>query len=340
MLSRTKYYFALFRKALKVLDFLSPDNFRLKSMSVTDPTQTYTVADLDRLDFGPKPLAVLGHPIHHSLSPAMHNAALNKMRKDDLRFAGWNYFRFDVPPDQLEFALKRLHQKGFIGINLTIPHKVDVLAQLKQVSASAQLMGAVNTLHAQKYGYSGFNTDGFGLEQGLLQDLDQTLTNCEILLLGSGGAARAAAVHCLERGCKRLHIANRNPERLAQLLDQLTAIGRRDAVTSSSLMALPQAWAPNGLVINATSVGLAAGDPSPLDLRQLPPAWKVYDMIYNPARTPLLQQAAASGRKWANGLSMLVHQGARALEIWTQKEIPIGPMQTAAEAALQEANNS
>ena len=144
-------------------------------MPVTDPAQTYTLADLDRLDFGSHPLAVLGHPIHHSLSPAMHNAALDQLRQQDSRFAGWHYFRFDVPPDQLEFALKRLHQKGFIGINLTIPHKVDVLAQLKQVSASAQLMGAVNTLQAQKHGYSGFNTDGFGLEQGLLQDLDQTL---------------------------------------------------------------------------------------------------------------------------------------------------------------------
>lgn len=309
-------------------------------MPVTDPAQTYTLADLDRLDFGSHPLAVLGHPIHHSLSPAMHNAALDQLRQQDSRFAGWHYFRFDVPPDQLEFALKRLHQKGFIGINLTIPHKVDVLAQLKQVSASAQLMGAVNTLQAQKHGYSGFNTDGFGLEQGLLQDLDQTLTDCEILLLGSGGAARAAAVHCLERGCKRLHIANRNPERLAQLLEQLTGTGRKDAVTSSSLKALPQAWAPKGLVINATSVGLAAGDPSPLDLRQLPPAWKVYDMIYNPARTPLLQQAAASGRPWANGLSMLVHQGARALEMWTQTKIPSEAMQAAAAAALQTASHS
>jgi shikimate dehydrogenase len=222
----------------------------------------------------------------------MHNAALEHLRQQDDRFAGWHYFRFDVPPDQLEFALKRLHQKGFVGINLTIPHKVDVLAQLKQVSPSAQLMGAVNTLQAQKHGYSGFNTDGFGLEQGLRQDLDQALTDCDILLLGSGGAARAAAVHCLERGCKHLHIANRNPERLARLLEQLTGTGRRDAVTCSSLKALPQAWAPKGLVINATSVGLAAGDPSPVDLRQLPPAWKVYDMIYNPARTPLLQQAA------------------------------------------------
>lgn len=307
-------------------------------MPITDTSQTYFLSDLDRLDFGPRPLAVLGHPIGHSLSPAMHNAALEHLRQQDDRFAGWHYFRFDVPPAELEFALKRLHQKGFVGINLTIPHKVDVLPRLSQISASAQLMGAVNTLHAQEHGYSGFNTDGFGLEQGLLQDLDQALADCDILLLGSGGAARAAAVHCLERGCKRLHIANRNPERLAQLLEQLAGSGRKDAVTCSSLKALPQAWAPNGLVINATSVGLAAGDPSPVDLRQLPPAWKVYDMIYNPARTPLLQQAAASGRPWANGLSMLVHQGARALEMWTQTKIPVAPMQAAAESALQQHN--
>lgn len=309
-------------------------------MPITDTTQTYSLSDLDRLDFGPRPLAVLGHPIHHSLSPAMHNAALKHLRQQDAQFNDWNYFRFDVPPAELELALQKLYQKGFIGINLTIPHKVDVLAQLKQVATSAQLMGAVNTLQAQADGYSGFNTDGFGLEQGLLQDLDQAIADCEILLLGSGGAARAAAVHCLERGCKRLHIANRNPERLARLLDQLSGTGRTDAVTSSTLMALPQAWAPKGLVINATSVGLAADDPSPIDLSQLPPAWKVYDMIYNPARTPLLQQAEASGRPWANGLSMLVHQGARALEIWTQTKIPVKPMQAAAAAALHAASHS
>ena len=309
-------------------------------MPVTDTTQTYTLADLDRLDFGPQPLAVLGHPIQHSLSPAMHNAALDQLRQNDSRFEGWNYFRFDVPPAHLVLALKKLHHKGFLGINLTIPHKVDVLAQLKTVSASAQLMGAANTLHAQAHGYAGFNTDGVGLEQGLLQDLGQPLANCEILLLGSGGAARAAAIHCLEQGCKRLHIANRNPERLAKLLEQLAGTGRRDVVTGSPLNALPQLWAPNGLVINATSVGLAAGDPSPVDLSQLPSAWKVYDMIYNPARTLLLQQAAASGRQWANGLSMLVHQGARALEIWTQTKIPTSVMQAAAESALHQTIHS
>lgn len=304
-------------------------------MPAIDTTQTYTMADLDRLDFGPQALAVLGHPIQHSLSPIMHNAALQQMGQTDTRFADWHYVRFDVPPAHLTQALALLHKKGFLGINLTIPHKVDVLPHLSQITETAQLMGAVNTLRYEPGGYCGFNTDGYGLEQGLLQTLNQPLAGAEILLLGSGGAARAAAVHCLQAGCRRLRIANRKPERLTELIKQLAATGRRDAVESTPLYALPQDWPTQGVVINATSLGLAANDPSPIDLAHLPPKWKVYDMIYNPPRTALLKQAAAAGRSGANGLSMLVHQGARALELWTEQAVPVHTMQAAAETALQ-----
>lgn len=299
-----------------------------------DTEKTYTLADLEAADFGPSPLAVLGYPVKHSVSPAMHNAALSELAVRDSRFNDWRYYRFEVKPEDLATALPMFHQKGFRGLNLTVPHKVLALDLIQSVSQDAERMGAVNTLAWTEHGYSGFNTDGYGLKTGLALDLGASMQDTHLILLGSGGAARAAAVQCLSEGCEQLYVGNRSLDRLGGLLETLTAMPGGDSVQTFPLNRLPANLPESGVVVNATALGLKPEDSAPIDVLQLPSGWKVYDMIYNPQETRLLREANARGLKTANGLSMLVHQGARSLEIWSNESVDSHSMQSAAANAL------
>lgn len=300
-----------------------------------DTEFTYTVDDLGKFDFGGTPLAVIGHPVRHSVSPAMHNAAIAKLRQQDSRFADWAYYRFDVPPEELAAAVPRFHEHHFLGLNLTIPHKVQAMDLVQGVSPDAERMGAVNTLVWNEFGYDGFNTDGYGLKTGLREDLGFDLHGGTVILLGSGGAARAAAVQAVLDGCAKLYIGNRTPSRLDGLMHVVHAMPGGQEAEAFALEAPPKELPEAGILINATSLGLKADDPAPFDLSLLPKGWKVYDMIYNPARTRLLQEATARGLAAANGLSMLVHQGARSLEIWSRAEVEARAMMSAACHALK-----
>ena len=300
-----------------------------------DTEFTYTVEDLGKFEFSGTALAVIGHPVRHSVSPAMHNAAIAQLRKKDSRFNDWAYYRFDVPPEEFAAAIPRFFEHNFYGLNLTIPHKVQAMDWIKGFSPDAESMGAVNTLVWNEFGYDGFNTDGYGLKNGLLEDLDFDLSGGTVILLGSGGAARAAAVQCVLEGCEKLYIGNRTVSRLDQLMAVVRAMPGGDCAEAFPLAEPPQELPEEGILINATSLGLKAGDSAPFDVTLLPSGWKVYDMIYNPAATPLLKEALACGLAAANGLSMLVHQGARSLEIWSRMEVDPHPMMTAACHALQ-----
>jgi shikimate dehydrogenase len=262
-------------------------------------------------------LAVIGHPIGHSLSPQMHSAALALLAARDARFAGWSYSAFDVEPGDLAAALDRMAERGFRGVNLTVPHKVLAVGLASSLDEGALEAGAVNTLLREASGWRGFNTDGYGLSAGLREDLGIELRGANVVLLGAGGAARGAAVECLRAGCAGLWILNRTRSNLESLVAHLLPIVRGIPVR---IMGgdIRSSGVPRGsLVINATSAGLRATDAAPVDLAALPGVAAVYDMIYNPKVTPLLAEAQALGLPHANGLGMLVHQGARALEIWT-----------------------
>jgi shikimate dehydrogenase len=303
------------------------------------PESVHTLADLANWAFTGTALAVLGHPVAHSLSPAMHNAALARMAARDPRFAHWRYFRFDIPPDDLPRALKLFHANKFHGLNLTVPHKVLAFPRVALVDPAAQPVGAVNTLLRTDAGWHGFNTDGHGLAAGVHEELRRDLTGATVLLLGAGGAARGAAVECLQRRCAALWIANRTRSHLTTLLKELTPLATAAKIplhglTLEELAASGHGGLPaHALVINATSAGLRANDSPPVDLAALPRPAAVFDMVYNPPLTPLLRAAGALGLPHANGLSMLVHQGAKALEIWTKTTVPVGTMRAAAEAA-------
>jgi len=298
------------------------------------PDPVFSLDDLDSRGFPGTALAVLGHPIRHSLSPAMHNAALAAMTRDHGEFASWRYYRFDVPPDDLPRALDLFRLRGFQGLNLTVPHKVIAFDCVAEVDPAARPIGAVNTLLRLEHGWRGYNTDGHGLALGLREDLGVDLKDAHVILLGAGGAARAAAVECLQRRCASLWIANRTPARLDALLAMLRPLSNHVPVCGFDSKTPPAGLPVGALVINATAAGLCADDPLPIDLTRLPRPAGVYDMVYNPPETPLLRQASALGIPRANGLSMLVHQGARSLEIWTGATVPVAAMMSAARAAL------
>jgi shikimate dehydrogenase len=297
-----------------------------------DPT--HPLADLENWSHAGTALAVLGHPIRHSVSPAMHNAALANMATHDARFAAWKYFRFDVPPEQLPTALTRLHAAGFHGLNLTVPHKVLACDLIRETDPAARAIGAVNTLQRTADGWRGFNTDGHGLAAALRENLGVTLTGAHVVLLGAGGAARGAAVECLRQKCASLWIANRTRANLDALLAALRPLADASTLHGFDPAEPPATIPSNAIVINATSAGLKPDEPAPIALRRLAPGARVFDMIYNPPQTALLRDAAALGLPHANGLSMLVHQGAKALEIWTGAAVPTSVMHAAAAAAL------
>ncbi len=280
------------------------------------PHPVLTLADLESWSFDGTALAVLGHPISHSLSPAMHNGALKVEAKTKTTYRNWTYFRFEVAPADLPKALAALHRARFRGVNLTVPHKILAVELVAKLSPAARAIGAVNTLKWTKVGYHGFNTDGYGLAAAIKESLGLRLKGKDVVLLGAGGAGRGAAVEALREGCRSLLIVNRSHENLAALLTVLMPLAKKTPVMGATPDALPPM--PEGtLVINATSAGLHPTDASPLDLTTLPRPAAVFDMIYNPPETKLLAQAKQLRIPRANGLGMLVHQGAKALEIWT-----------------------
>jgi shikimate dehydrogenase len=291
----------------------------------------HTLDDLEAWRFDGTALAVLGHPVAHSASPAMHHAALAEMAGARPELARWRYFKFDVEPAGLPRALEAFHRAGFLGLNLTLPHKVVAVGLVRRIDPPAAEAGAVNTLRRLPGGWEGFNTDGYGIVRGVADDLGWAIAGTPVVLLGAGGAARGAAVACLREGCRGLWIANRTAANLEALLRTLAPLARSRGIALAGFdPEQPPADLPaDALVINATSAGLGRADPPPIALSAFPGTPRVYDMIYNPPETALLRAASARGLRSAGGVSMLVHQGARALELWTGRPVPAAAMRAA-----------
>ncbi|MBT4222911.1 MAG: shikimate dehydrogenase [Opitutae bacterium] len=289
--------------------------------SIPPWNKVYQLEELESWNFTGPSLAVLGHPIAHSLSPVIHNAALKRMGD---RFSNWRYYAFDVPVERLDEGLSLFHDKGFLGLNLTIPHKVEVLDLIPDVDPVARRMGAVNTLMLGQDGYLGRNTDGFGIQNALKKELGVDLSGADVIILGAGGASRATVVQCLDAGCRKVWIGNRSMDRLQELVAAVG--GANSRLATFSLTTPPDELPESALLINATSLGLQLEDPAPADLSAFPSDIKVYDMIYNPPETALLSEAHKLGLSMANGLSMLVYQAAQSLHYWTDAEIPVESM--------------
>jgi len=301
-------------------------------MSAAEPIRT--LADLSTWSFPGTALAVIGHPIAHSLSPVIHNAALAELARTEPRYAAWRYFKFDIAPAELPAALKEFHRAGFRGLNLTVPHKSLVIEHLGASDSFVRAAGAANTLSRTNDGWHGANTDGYGLAHALRAQFAIELAGANVILLGAGGASRGAAVECLRARCASLWIGNRTAATLDALLADLAPLTGGIPLQGFDLVAPPAGLPANAVVINATSLGLKPDDAAPVDLIKIPRPACVFDMIYRPPQTALLRQAAGLGLRHANGLAMLVHQGARSLSLWTGATVPVSAMQAAADAAL------
>ncbi len=267
---------------------------------------------------------VLGHPVSHSRSPAMQNAALAAMGIDGV------YVAFDVPPESLGAAVRGLKALGAGGVNCTVPHKEAVIEFCDELDEEAALLGAVNTLVFKDERILGHNTDGYGF----LADLRSEGWNGEgetALVLGAGGAARAI-VASLGRICGRVVIANRTGERAealaAEFNKKLGAANRKAHLEAIGFSAedLGRCAIEADLIVNTTTLGMkgASGgeEMPPVPVESFRGGQLVYDLIYNPLETRLLREARAAGAQGMHGAGMLAHQGARALELWTGHEAP------------------
>lgn len=310
----------------------SEEATKATSPAIDNSSRVRTLDDLKIWTYPGKALAVLGMPVAHSVSPQMHNAALNMMAQTHHIYRDWCYFKFEVAPEKLPEALPLFWEKGFHGLNLTIPHKVDAVDLVVEIDPAAKSMGAVNTLtRLEAGGYSGNNSDGYGLEMALERELGVKIAGADMVLLGAGGAARASAVQCLLKDCKSLWIGNRSQDRLKQLIAQLDPSMVLEKVKTFNITTPPAELCAldNPVVVNATSLGLKANDPAPVDLNQFTGQVKIYDMTYG-VKNALSTQAEAKGFAFADGLSMLVWQGVRSLEIWSGDTVPAQPMMSAA----------
>jgi shikimate dehydrogenase len=261
---------------------------------------------------------IFGYPIGHSLSPLMHNTAFAHHGLDAL------YLPFAVHPTHLEIAVKSIVALLIRGVNVTIPHKQAVMPWLDEVSPEARLIGAVNTIHLRDGRLHGYNTDGMGFLRAL-EEAGSDVAGRSVMLLGAGGAARAIAVQLCLSGIRQLHLANRTPTRAAELARFLKQnVPHADiSVVSMGASSLAAHLPHCDIVVNATSVGMHPGDPMVLPSTELGPRHLVCDIVYRPLHTPLLRAAQRQGARTVDGLGMLLHQGAKAFEIWTEHAFPL-----------------
>jgi shikimate dehydrogenase len=284
-----------------------------------------------QIDGSTRIVGVFGFPVRHTASPPMHNAAFDHLGMN------WRYLAFEVDPARLRGALRGICDLNFAGVNLTVPHKILAADIVDEMDKEARLLGAVNTVVVAGRELQGYNTDGHGLSRALREDFGMELRGRRVLILGAGGAGRAVAMQCARKGAAALFLANRTMSKAQAIVAEV-----RKAAPHAFTVALPldsvhiaKHLDEVDLVINATSLGLRPTDPPPLN--GFPPRckWlKVYDTIYRPSETRLLELARKAGAKTANGLSMLLHQGARAFELWTGRRAPVAVMRRALHKAV------
>lgn len=279
-----------------------------------------------------KVVGIIGYPLGHSISPAMHNAALKKLKLD------WEYEPFEVNPKDLEEALKGMRALHIAGFNVTIPHKEAIIPLIDEVTKNARIIGAVNTVVNQEGRLVGYNTDGAGFIESLKGDAKFDPKGKDVVLLGAGGAARAVSVMLAEAKAKSLIIADIDGEKAKSLSEYIGSYFyiKCNFIEPNS-HELQLAIDDADLLVNATPIGMHPKDKvSPLEKGiKLHKILTVYDLVYNPSETKLLKTAKAAGAKTCSGLGMLVRQGALALTLWTGKAAPIEVMRKAGLAALK-----
>ena len=274
---------------------------------------------------------IFGYPIGHSISPAMHRAAFGRMGFDA------TYDAWEVKPEDLGEAVDGLRAKDCLGANVTVPHKQAVMAHLDDIEDLARNIGAVNTIINDGGRLTGTNTDALGFVTSLRNEGGMEPGGMTALLVGAGGAARAAAYALASEGVKSLTIANRTVERAEALAGEIRGTGTDARAIGMDEEGLAEACGNAGLIVNSTSVGMLHGPAegrSPIPAGGIAAGCVVYDMVYNPPATPLLEAAGKAGAVCVGGLPMLVYQGAESSRRWTGRQPPVDAMFGAAKEAL------
>ena len=279
-------------------------------------------------------VGIIGHSIAHTLSPAMHTAAFDKL------CLPFRYGVFDVADEFLWALLAALRKNGFAGANVTIPYKERIIPLLDDVNEDAEAIGAVNTIVNHDGTLTGYNTDVAGIQQALAH-LKERIRNVSVVVLGAGGGARAAAYAISKTfSPASVQLYNRTASRAGTIADDLRKIFPAIAYeTISDAQRLPAVIAGSVMVVNATPVGMAPN----IDALPISSAIRfsnqqiIFDIIYTPIETALLRKATADGATTINGVEMFVHQGAKAFELWTGNPFPVDVARQAVLKALNAA---
>jgi shikimate dehydrogenase len=281
-----------------------------------------------------KRAGVIGHPLGHSISPAVFQAAFDSAGID-ARYDAW-----PVAPDDLEAKMNELRMDDVLGANVTIPHKETVIPFLDRVDERAQQIGAVNTIVNDGGQLVGHNTDISGFARSLKEDAGFDPKQKRTAIIGAGGAARAVALALVEGGATLIYVTGRSVRRIDKLVADLRPLTSPGITLTWCyyMDGVYQRLLPDvDLLVNCTPVGTKTSDTngrSPVDAEYLPSKGIVFDLVYNPPETPLLKSATECGAKAVSGLGMLVYQAADSFRLWTGKDAPVEKMMGAGKVAL------
>lgn len=279
------------------------------------------------LDTGTVMYGVFGDPIAHSKSPLMLNRAFKE--------AGLNaaYAAFRIAPGTLKDAVNGIRALGFRGVNVTIPHKLEVMSYLDEIDEDARQIGAVNTIVNENGVLKGYNTDGIGYVRSLKEETGIQIAGKRVLVLGAGGAARGIVYALAKEGAAAIRIANRTAERAEELAAYARAFTEAVGFGTERI---PSVIGETDIIINTTSAGMHPNvDELPMNTDLITPGMLVSDLIYNPRITLLLREAQERGATIHGGLGMFIYQGAYAFEYWTGLPAPVAAMRDAVERSLQ-----
>jgi shikimate dehydrogenase len=274
------------------------------------------------------PFAVLGHPIGHTLSPVMHNAAFESLNMDAI------YLAFDVHPRRLLKVLEAMSQMGFRGVNLTIPLKEVAFRGLKDLDISSRRLGSVNTIQFRHGGkLKGYSTDGKGFLEAVREAFARPVAGMSIFILGTGGAGRAVALACAARNASAITLADIETARARRVASEIARMFPRVRVqcANTNTVTWKKECADADLVVQATPVGMKKTDTSLLPESAFRKGQMAYDLVYMYPQTAFMKAARKGGAKTSNGLGMLLHQGALSFEIWTGIKPPVEVMRKALE---------
>ncbi|MDJ0689028.1 MAG: shikimate dehydrogenase [Xenococcaceae cyanobacterium MO_188.B32] len=280
-----------------------------------------------------KLLGVIGDPVKHSLSPLMHNRAIEELGLD------YVYIPLPVTQENLAKAMAGFEAISLVGFNITIPHKQAIIPYLAEITPTAQMVGAVNTVWRTNTGWKGTNTDVEGFIAPL-QTLSRDWSKITPVILGNGGAARAVVTGLVELGCPQIYVVGRDRHKLNEFSQSWQNSPNISSILQTHLWSeLIHLIPSTQLLVNTTPVGMSPQiENSPVDaslMQQLPSEAIAYDLIYTPNPTQFLKLAKAQGAMAIDGLEMLVQQGASALQIWLQQPVPIDKMRESLRAYLK-----